>query len=505
MSHRAPGHPRRVAAILFAAIWLPLLAAGCVWLAPTAVPEPQPPATLRPLPPATPSPPATPTRRAPTPTPTAPPAEATPSVNPTSAAAQERTPPPTADPLAALEDGVTLTFWHPLDPEGAAGKALDALLAEFEQIHPEVRVEATAYGSESLLHREILLGVAEGRWPDLALAAPSAVADYVRRGVVEPLDPYLRDPSLAPSPAAWGDLFDGVRQGGRFPPEGGGRYLWPYAQHAVGLWYNLDLLRAAGYTRPPATWEEFEAMSRAVAEHTEAEGYGYVPTGRLAAAWLVSGGEALLTGDWRRAALAEAGGTEALALVARLAAGGAARPYTTAAEALADFAQGRVALLSGSTGDLQELRRAIGAAGNGIDAWGQVPLPRRAGSEAATALSYGDGLCILRSDETRQLAGWLLIRFLTDPRQAAQWARMGYLPLSASAGGLLADHFARSPVARQQFLEIAPYTLPEPGMQAWPEVEDYLLEALLASTSGVAGPEEALAKAAALADQALSH
>ena len=270
MSHRAPGHPRRVAAILFAAIWLPLLAAGCVWLAPTAVPEPQPPATLRPLPPATPSPPATPTRRAPTPTPTAPPAEATPSVNPTSAAAQERTPPPTADPLAALEDGVTLT---------CAGEQRGRAVGRVGR-SPEVRVEATAYGSESLLHRAILLGVAEDDWPDLALAAPSAVADYVRRGVVEPLDPYLRDTSLAPSQAAWGDLFAGVRQGGRFPPEGGGRYLWPYAQHAVGLWYNLDLLRAAGYTRPPATWEEFEAMSRAVAEQRR---HG-VRHGRLAAA-----------------------------------------------------------------------------------------------------------------------------------------------------------------------------------------------------------------------------
>ena len=391
---------------------------------------------------------------------------------------------------------MTLAFWHPLGPDSAAGKLLAALVAEFEQVHPAVRVEVTAQGSEGALHRAILLALAEGRGPDLALAPPHLVADYARRGAVAPLGPYLEDAALSPG-TAWEDLYPGAH------PAGAGELtLWPYAQHAVGLWYNLDLLRAAGHSAPPGTWEEFEALCRAVAARTEAAAYGHVPTGRLAAAWLASGGEDLVAADGGRSAFAGAAGEEALAILGRLAAEGLSRAYDSPAAAREAFARGEVAMLAGSTGEYAELRRAIGAAGGAVVDWGQAPLP---GGETGAALRYGEGLCILAGEETQRLAAWLLLRYLGEPRQAAQWAKMGYLPVSASAEEHLADHLSRSSVARQQFAEIAPLARAEPGARAWREVEDYLLEALLAVERGAAGPAEALARAAALADAALAR
>ncbi len=165
-----------------------------------------------------------------------------------------------------------------------------------------------------------------------------------------PLDSYLSDPELGLAAASWEDLLPGARRLGLLPQNGAQRYALPFALSATGLWYNQDLLEQAGRAAPPRTWAEFEDACLAVAASTGQVGYGYVPSGRLVAAWFTGRGVPLLSEDGDRAAFATPAGAEALALLARLRAAGAAREYATDQEALQAFAEGHVALLIGSTG-----------------------------------------------------------------------------------------------------------------------------------------------------------
>lgn len=497
--------PRHPSVLVICAAVL-LLAAGCGWLAPVLVPDPIPAATLWPTVPPTRLPTTAPTRvPSPLPTPTARPPEPTPSpaTLPATLTPPGPTPQGSPEPPDVLGSGVTITFWHSLEPASPAGGLLAAQIAEFEQIYPQVSVEATFVGSPALLHRAMLLAIAEEAWPDLAMSPPEALAEYVGKGAVAPLDDYLSDPELGLAAASWEDLLPGARRIGLLPQYGAQRYALPFALSATGLWYNQDLLEQAGRAAPPRTWAEFEDACLAVAASTGRVGYGYVPSGRLVTAWFTGRGVPLLSEAGDRAAFATPAGAEALALLARLRAAGAAREYATDTEAEQAFAEGHVALLIGSTGVTAELHRLIAGAEQGVAAWGQEPLPGEEGAGGATLLT-GSALFSLRTDPLHETAAWLLIRFLGEPRQAAAWGRVGYLPVRTSAGAFLADQYARSPVLRQQVERLAPRAVPAPAFSCLGEVEDYLLEALLAVRDGSASSEEALARAASLADAALA-
>ncbi len=492
---RPGGWARRMAAA--AAVCLTV--AGCDWLAPVTVPDPIPAATLHPTLPTTPQP--TPTRT-PTETPVpAPTVTARPTLAPRT---PDATPQASPDPLNVLSGNITISLWHSLDPDGPAGKLLAAQIAEFEQVYPQVRVEATWQGSDLALHRALLGAIGAPDGPDLTMARGEYLAEYVGAGIVAPLDGYLSDPEIGLSADSWEDLIPGGRAIGLLPQYGNQRYGLPFALNALGLWYNLDVLRQAGYTAPPHTWAELEDVARAVTTVTGQAGYGYVPSGELVEAWFLSRGVPIAGEDGAHSAFATPEGAEALAMLARLHEAGATREYASREEGLQAFADGRVALWIDTTAAAQDLRRSIAGADGSLAAIGQALLPHSAEHGPGSTLLTGNVLVILRGEELRQTAAWLLIRYLSEPRQTASWARMGYLPVRASAGAYLADEYARSPVLRQQVERIAPYAQPAPSLRCLGEVEDYLLEALLSARDGTATAEEALARAASLADEALA-
>ena len=42
------------------------------------------------------------------------------------------------------------------------------------------------------------------------------------------------------------------------------------------MWYNLDLIKAAGFSAPPKTWKEFEEQCLAITAKTGKKGYAYI-------------------------------------------------------------------------------------------------------------------------------------------------------------------------------------------------------------------------------------
>jgi len=477
-----------------------LMAAGCDWLSPVTVPDPIPPATFVPASPAPLRPTATPTST-PTPSPAV-----TAAPRPTAAPqASGATPQASPDPLRVLSEDVTIALWHGLDPEGPAGRLLAAQVAEFEQVYPQVRVEAVFQGSPLGLHRALLGTAGTPQTPDLAIVPAGHLAEYVDAGIAAPIDGYLSDPAVGLSADSWADLIPGARAVGILPRDADSHYAMPFALQALGLWYNAGLLHEAGFASPPRTWTEMEDMALAIAASTGQIGYGYVPSGQLVEAWFLSRGMPLVSTDGTKSAFATPRGAEALAMLARLQEAGAARAYASRDESLQAFAEGRVAFLVDTTGAAQDLRRLIAGAEGSLEALGQAPLPSLAIGEApAHTLLTADTLVLVPGDGTSETAAWLLIRYLSEPRQTASWGRMGYLPVRRSATAYLADQFATSAVLRRQVEGIAPCALPAPALRCLGEIEDYLLEALLTTRDGTAAPEDALARAASLADEALA-
>ncbi|HLY27015.1 MAG TPA: extracellular solute-binding protein [Aggregatilineales bacterium] len=63
-------------------------------------------------------------------------------------------------------------------------------------------------------------------------------------------------------------------------------YAFPKAAYAMGLGYNLTLLKAAGISAPPATWDELRADAKKLTDRSKGiSGFSFINDGTTAAGW----------------------------------------------------------------------------------------------------------------------------------------------------------------------------------------------------------------------------
>jgi len=99
------------------------------------------------------------------------------------------------------------------------------------------------------LVQKVLLAAASGSLPDIIYVDNSDVAQLADGGFILPLsDVGLSTDGFVPALAALGNYK-------------GTDYALPSANNTIALYYNIDLLKAAG-VEPPKTWEELKAAAK---------------------------------------------------------------------------------------------------------------------------------------------------------------------------------------------------------------------------------------------------
>jgi multiple sugar transport system substrate-binding protein len=196
---------------------------------------------------------------------------------------------------------------------------------------------------------------------DIVIFDEGRLNSFTRQGLFASLDPYV---SVSDS----------------------GRRVIPLISFMDLLFYNIDLLKAAGFDRPPKTRAEFLAYARAAAG-----GNGAAPTGPSSrAAGIFGSALALSPGDrrgihrdifswiWAAGAPVIREGkpdfkspavTETLDFLGQLSREGLLSPGTfgkTGAQKTGEFAQGKIAMMTGSVEDLPFLREQMGDSAFGV-------------------------------------------------------------------------------------------------------------------------------------------
>ncbi len=106
-----------------------------------------------------------------------------------------------------------------------------------------------------------------------------------------------------------------------------------------------------------------------------------------------------------------------------------------------NLAARRALFLSGSLSEIPAQRAAFAAA-NSADEWTLLAFS----GETPAVPVYGLDAALFRTDDRRQLAAWLFLRWLSEPEQQARLARAtGWLPVSRAGADLLAGDFAANP------------------------------------------------------------
>jgi ABC-type glycerol-3-phosphate transport system substrate-binding protein len=336
---------------------------------------------------------------------------------------------------------VEISVWHAQN--GASRKTFDAFIADFQKAYPTIVVTSDVKNNESDLLKFGFAAMATNQLPDVLIANTRTIAEFARRGVLQPLDSFIIQDKTGFSDEERSDFFPGLLDSGRFPDLKNQLYAIPFDQRAVVLYYNADLLKAAKIQALPKNWDEFGAAARATTRG-ETRGWVMSPTAPVYYAILLSRGGSVLNDTQTQVQLNDDAGLKTIQMIAALSRGGAAYVVDDPDRGRDDLVRGKATFWFGSTDELVLISDAMARANNNSQ-WG-VALPPQNDSSHPVTVIYGSSIAMFHSSEERARAAWLFARWLAAPEQTARWSRATLaIPLRTSALTLVAQDAAVNP------------------------------------------------------------
>jgi ABC-type sugar transport system permease subunit/ABC-type glycerol-3-phosphate transport system substrate-binding protein len=163
----------------------------------------------------------------------------------------------------------TLSVWGAqLDPDSIAGTL--AVAQAFELSHPGVKVRMLGMGAGHMNPQKLLTAIVGGSPPDLVYQARFNISDWASRGAFIPLDRWLRRDATDPDCPKRSDYYDAAWSEAMY---GGMVYGIPTGADDRALYWNKQIFRenkdalakrGLDWTRPPRTWSELLAYSKAL-------------------------------------------------------------------------------------------------------------------------------------------------------------------------------------------------------------------------------------------------
>jgi len=343
--------------------------------------------------------------------------------------------------LSAVDPtGVQISYWY--QHSGDRDKAMQAMIADFNQSNPwKITVHGEYAGPYDQVYNKMVAAIAAGSPPELVVAYQNQAATYAASGALVNLEPYVHDPK-------WGiegqlsDFFPGYMSQDVTTRYGGLRMGFPPNRSIEVMYYNAAMLRAAGISAPPRTWDEFATDAAKVTDPGRGT-YGYALDNLDAShvfAMVISRGGTFTTPDGTGYRLDTPQMKDSMRFMKKLRDSGAARKIARKYDDQADFGNGMVAFTLSSTSGLTYYESAVKAGKNGVFDWAIAPVPQAAAGKAPALDLYGASVSIPKTTAKKQLAAWLFIRWFSEPRQQAAWTRVSmYFPVRRSVEPLIGD------------------------------------------------------------------
>ncbi len=160
---------------------------------------------------------------------------------------------------SALAERKVIHVWH-TETNPASRKAVADIVARFEKLHPDIKVEAEALAWGDL-EGKIMASLAAGSPPELSHGQPITCAALQAKGLLLPLDEVVK--SIGED-----NIWDQIKKVGRY----GDHYYG--LVHAAGtslLIYRKDLAKKKGL-KPPKTWDDFLFNAKELTMDTNGDG-----------------------------------------------------------------------------------------------------------------------------------------------------------------------------------------------------------------------------------------
>ncbi len=412
-------------AFVFIAVVLVLALAACA-PAPTPAPTAAPP-TAAPVATTAPAATSAPATAAATAAPSGPTATRPPAPTPTL-----RPPAVTAAPGA-----VRIQVWHHFSaPEQV--EMMQKIADEFNSKNPQYYVIVTFQGTTADIGRKVNAAITAGAVPEISTGNPGDLFDWNTSGALVELDSYLKDPKDGLTADQLAEMSFKLPNGQElFFDQIGGKTLGISPGRSMNvMYYNADMLKAAGFNDPPTTWDDFDKVCAAV---TKGDNYCVainspsVDTSAFAS-WVFSRGGTYSSADEKQAAFDDAAGVDSLKWLKNLVdKGWAKNPSTTTRGDQADFGNGKLAFTFGTSAGLPFYQDGVNGRKEGPFQWSIAPLP--AGPKGKQVVDFfGPSIGMFKTTADKQRGAWLFLKHLFQPQNLVEFGlRLSYYPPSKSA------------------------------------------------------------------------
>ncbi|MEC8317715.1 MAG: ABC transporter substrate-binding protein [Pseudomonadota bacterium] len=341
-----------------------------------------------------------------------------------------------AGPAAADGHKVEIEFAYPYS--GLFKETYAKIMKEFNKQHPNITVKFRAsYENYEDGTNTILREAIADKLPDVTMQGLNRQAILVEKGIAQSLEPFIAteaDFAKDGYHKAMLDLSTFDKQ----------VYGLPFSVSTPIGYYNMDILKAAGISKIPTTWDEvITACEKIKKIGKDGMFWGWNITGNWFMQALMWSQDAPMIKNAKFNLDGEAG-LNALNQMKKLFRGCGMKNYSIA-DGQTAFKSGKVGMMFWSTSSVGSVER------DKTKDWTlqTAPFPGMLGMNAPKALPAGGNAAMFVStskDEKRRQAAWTFLKFITSGLGAAAVAETtGYVPPNKAANEMIGDFYAANP------------------------------------------------------------
>lgn len=397
-------------------------------------------------------------------------------------------------------DPVKLQMYYPIAVGGEISHTVEALVADFEKIHPEVSIQPVYTGDYATTVTKALTAFRGGNAPQMAVIGDIEAYSLMDAGAIVAASDLAKDDEGK----KWIDSFYPA-----FLRHINGK-VWgvPFQRSTVVLYWNKQAFEKAGLDAdtPPANWQQVVDFGKklVVKDGQNVSQWGIeIPT-TPNGYWVFQGfaatnGAHLDNGKGTAVYFNTPGNIETLQWLTDLGQKEGVSPKGAVAWGTTpqDFLSGKTAMMVTTTGNLSVVRK------NATFPFGVAMLPEK--TQRGSPTGGGNLYVFKNASPAQQKAAMAFIRWVTAPEQAARWSiATGYVATSPAAWETPAmkDYVKQVPqalVAREQLN----YAQPELSTYNSVQIQEALNHAIEAAITQTKTPAEAMEAAQKQADRLL--
>lgn len=366
---------------------------------------------------------------------------------------------------------VTIQWWTPNWDEAESRE----MAAEFEEANPDIKIDLVITDWDTYKSK-ITTAISAKNAPELFTILLTDVGPFAKKDLLEPLTDLGKAASV--------DFDDLLEPALDITSLNGEIYGIPFRYDGSGIYYNVDMLAAAGYETFPTDWDEMVAMSKELSKDGT---YGFAwPLGNQANAatrlvqQLYTYGGDVLSEDETKCLLDSDAAKKALGNIVNSISEGYASPGSAEIDNTKMremFAQGQIAFNFTGPFDVEPLKTEYPALNFKTAV---IPGDGKMGCTTAN----GWGVSMAKNSENKEAAARFLA-YITTPENQARLTDS----FPASKTAIEYEQFAKEEL--KPFTEQLNNSKAEPTYENWAEMEPVIYQYIQNAVSGNMTVEEA--------------